>query len=555
MSRHAARLAASLLLACGGFAAALAVALPAGSVAPRGATSTSPVPGTTAVAGTTTSQAAEVLAVTGHGWGHGLGLSQWGAYGYALHGFSAERILAHYYPGTTLGPAPAHAVRVLLARRKQITLGSTAAWRAADAAGTTIQLDPGDATLTAGGKLQGRPVTLPVTFTAPAPIAVAGSTFRGRIVVSLDGTALQVVNVVGLEAYLKGVVPAEMPSDWPPAALQAQAIAARSYALANRVQGRAFDLYGDVRDQVYGGIDAESPTSSAAVDATKGRVLLFGGTVADTLFFSTSGGRTASAAEVLGTPVPYLVSVPDPYDTISPVHDWGPMLFDVATVAKKLKVEPAIADVQVAAGPSGRVRTVTVVGADESQASFTGAQLRAALGLRSTWFTPSLFALAPRSATIDYGGAASLTGFVRGAAVGPLALEAKPFGGDWTQAATVVPGADGSFSAIVKPQLRTTYRLAAGSLRAGLTTVAVAPLVTAAIIATGATGRVRPVVVGAPVQLQRGDAGVWTTVAAATTDASGGLSFAGPLAAGDYRVRCAPGRGLQPGLSATVTLP
>ncbi len=552
MSRHAARLAASLLVAGGGFAAALAVALPTGSAAPRGATSTGPLPGTTT---TVTSPATEVLAVTGHGWGHGLGLSQWGAYGYAQHGLSADRILAHYYPETTLGPAPAHAVRVLLARRKQLTLESTAAWKAVDAAGASIALDPGAVTLTPAATLQGRPLTLPVTFTAPAPIALAGKPYRGRIVVSADGPALRAVDVVGLEAYVKGVVPAEMPSDWPPAALEAQAIAARSYALANRVPGRDFDLYGDVRDQVYGGIDAESPAASAAVDATKSQVVLFGGKVADTLFFSTSGGRTASAADVLGTPVPYLVSVRDPYDTLSPMHDWGPVLFDAASVARRLKVDPAIADVRAVAGASGRVRTVTVVGSDGSEASFTGAQLRAALGLRSTWFSVSLFSLAPRSVTIGFGGATSLSGFVRGTGVGQVALEAKPSGGDWAPAATLAPGTDGAFSTIVKPQLRTSYRLATGAVRAGLATIGVAPLVTATITATGATGQVRPAVAGAAVQLQRRDGSAWSTVSESATDGSGALSLAGPLAAGDYRVRCAPGRGLQPGLSAVVTLP
>ena len=121
-------------------------------------------------------------------------------------------------------------------------------------------------------------------------------------------------------------------------------MAARSYALANLAQGRAYDLYADTRSQVYGGVDVESDTTSAAVSATKGDVVLYDGTVADTLFFSTSGGRTASALEATGTAVPYLVSVPDPYDTLSPYHDWGPMVLDAAKVAKELKLSAPIAD-------------------------------------------------------------------------------------------------------------------------------------------------------------------------------------------------------------------
>jgi stage II sporulation protein D len=548
MSRHAARLACALVLASGGLASALAVSLRAqnalAGLATTSATTTAP---------TVTSQAPEVLAVSGHGWGHGLGLSQWGAYGYALHGLGFSRILAHYYPRTTLGPAPTHAVRVLLASSKRVTLASTGTWRAVDASGAVVQLGAAPLTLTPSSKLQGQAVTLPVTFTSATPIAVNGKPYRGRIVVSLDGKALQTVDLVALENYLKGVVPAEMPFDWPPAALEAQAVAARSYALANLVQGRTFDLYDDSRSQVYGGIDAETPSTSAAVDATKGQVVLYQGAVADTLFFSTSGGRTASAAELLGTPVPYLVSVPDPYDTASPFHDWGPVLFDMATVAKKMKMASAVDDVEVTAGPSGRVQTVTVVGANESEASFTGAQVRTALGLRSTWFAPTLLSLTPTRAATVYGGAISLTGFVRGAT--DASLEAKLYGGDWTAVGPLELATDGTFQTLVSPRLLTSYRLAVGDVRAGLTTVGVTPRIAATIASAGAQGSVRPAGSSAAIQLQRSDGTTWTTVSSTVTDAVGAFSFGGPLAPGDYRIRCAPGGGLQPGLSAVVTVP
>src|SRR5207245_9105950 len=98
-----------------------------------------------------TNPARVVLAVSGHGWGHGLGLSQWGAYGYAKHGWTFEQILAHYYTGTTLGPAPVSTVRVLLAQKKKVAVTSTAAWTIVDAAGTKVALDPG--TLTRGPTL------------------------------------------------------------------------------------------------------------------------------------------------------------------------------------------------------------------------------------------------------------------------------------------------------------------------------------------------------------------------------------------------------------------
>jgi SpoIID/LytB domain protein len=555
-SRHAARLAGVPILACGGFAAALALALPSGRASARPATTTSPVPATS-VSGTTTdgivwSTAPEVLAVSGHGWGHGMGLSQWGAYGYALHGFTADRILAHYYPGTSLGTAPGRTVRVLLAQGRRITLTSISPWRAVDSAGAKVKLAPGTLALGPAAKLEGKPMVPPVTFSAAAPLQVDGALYRGKVVVTRVARTMDAVNVVGLESYVKSVVPSEVPSNWPAAALQAQAIAARSYALANLRKGGHYDLYADTRDQVYDGIAAESAATSAAVDSTEGRVVLYDGEVADTLFFSTSGGRTASAADVIGTPIPYLVSVPDPYDTASPYHDWGPVLFDAAKVARRLKVGAPLADVSVTASASGRARAVTVTGADESQATFTGSQVRDALGLRSTWFTPSLYVLGPKTLAITYGGAASLTGIVKGAAA--PSLEAKAYGKDWTAAGPLALGAGGSFSALVKPQTRTTYRLAAGAVRAGLATVLVAARVDATIESSGAEGSVRPLVPAAAVQLQRTDGTAWTTVGSVAADASGHFSVGGPLATGTYRVRFAPGGGLQPGLSASATV-
>src|SRR5439155_7753451 len=98
----------------------------------------------------------------------------------------------------------------------------------------------------------------------------------------------------------------------------------------------------------YGGIAAESQAASDGITATKGEVVLWNGKVADTLFFSTSGGRTASALDATGTAVPYLVSVADPYDTLSPYLDLGPVLFDSAAVAKQLKLPAPISTLTTA---------------------------------------------------------------------------------------------------------------------------------------------------------------------------------------------------------------
>jgi stage II sporulation protein D len=539
-----------MLLLCG-----LAAALLAAGQSPAG-TTTGATTGTTVGSATTptvlTSTAATVLAVSGHGWGHGLGLSQFGAYGYANHGWSYDRILAHYYTGTTLGPAKVATVRVLLAAEKKTSLNSIVAWSVTDSAGTKVALAPGILTLKPKLVIAGQPALQPpFTFVGKQPLVVDGRPYRGKIVVSTDGKQLQVIDTVGLEAYLKGVVPSEMPSAWPVEALRAQAIAARSYALANLTKGRGFDLYGDTRSQVYGGLDAEATTASDAVDATKGQVVLYNGKVADTLFFSTSGGRTASAADATGAAVPYLVPVADPYDTLSPYHGWGPVLFDGAKVETQLKLSAPIASLQVANGTDGRVKTVTVISSDDSQTILTGSQLRGQLELRSTWFSPALLRLQPVAKTMTYGGALSLSGSAEGAVA--ASLEAKAAGAaGWAPAGELILAADGAFAAIVKPSTTTEYRLAWGNVRAGLSRIAVAPRITATASATGSQGKVSPAVAGATVQLQQ-QAGIgWVPVAATVTDTTGGWSFTGPLQPGGYRIRCAPGHGLVPGVSATL---
>ena len=156
-----------------------------------------------------------------------------------------------------------------------------------------------------------------------------------------------------------------MPSTWPEAALEAQAIAARSYALAQIRSVPAaspFDLYADTRSQVYGGIDAETPAVDEGGDGDRrNRVVLYHGKVATTYFSASSGGETMSAAEATGTPVPYLVSVPDPYDTLSPYHDWGPVLLSAADAAKALGLHGGLDDLVTTLDPTGRVASATTV--------------------------------------------------------------------------------------------------------------------------------------------------------------------------------------------------
>ncbi len=123
-----------------------------------------------------------------------------------------------------------------------------------------------------------------------------------------------------LEDYLRGVVPAESPAVWPAAALQAQAIAARTYAITTNVGGNGFTQYPDTRSQMYRGVIAEKPTSDDAVKATRGQIVTYAGKPVVTYFFSTSGGQTENVENAFrgAKPQPWLKSVDDPFDDVSP---------------------------------------------------------------------------------------------------------------------------------------------------------------------------------------------------------------------------------------------
>ena len=341
-----------------------------------------------------------VFAVSGRGWGHGVGMSQWGAYGMARRGSAYGAILAHYYRGTTLGRAPVARVRVLLADgRKSVVIGSTAPFTVRDALGETHELTARRVTFGPGLKIAvdgtpARPLAGPLVFSpTSAPLEVGGKRYRGTFEVSVAEGRVRVVNGVRLEQYLWGVVPDEVPDEWPAEALKAQAVVARSYALAVRRRTGPFDLYADVRSQVYGGIASEERTTTAAVNATAGEVLLHAGKVATTFFFSTSGGRTANVEDIWGgRPTPYLVSVPDPHDSASPHHRWGPIVVPAARMAQVIGAGATILDVRTTRNRSGRAAQVVGVTA-QAEIGVTAASLREKLGLRSTWFTLGMLRL------------------------------------------------------------------------------------------------------------------------------------------------------------------
>lgn len=506
------------------------------------------------------SQATPTFVVSGRGWGHGVGMAQWGAYGFAQQGATYDEILAHYYVGTTLGPAPVARVRVQMAvGRQRLTVGSTAPFTVRDGIGQLWHLAAGEQTFGPGLQLTTTDVPQPQQLPAPllflpgaSPLRFAGRPYRGQLLVSVANGSLRAVNSVGLEAYLFGVVPSEMPRAWLPEALKVQAVAARSYALAKRKTGSWFDLYPDTRSQVYLGIAGEAASTTTAVQETAGQVVLYGGRVATTYFFSSSGGRTSAADEVWkGPPVPYLQSVDDPYDTISPHHRWGPFVISAGRLDGVLRSPGRLTDVRMAKGPSGRVTTVTGVGS-QGESTMSGSDLRRALGLRSTWFRIGVLSLATPEAPVTFGGRVSLNGVARSLPV--VNLERREQGAAWRPLGPVAPGPNGSVKVAAKPRAPTDYRLSSGSARSRLAHVAVAPLVRFRGMKDASTlrGYARPLFPGAMVAVQRLAGNRWTTVVRAPLDANGNFEASLTLSPGEYRARLAPGRGFVPGVSSTL---
>jgi stage II sporulation protein D len=349
--------------------------------------------------------------ISGGGDGHGIGMSQYGAYGYALHGKDYRFILGHYYQGTSIGTTnPDQTVRVLIAT-------GSAAFSGASSAGGK-RLKPGhtysvramsDGTLSLydqNGKKVGQ-FQSPLRATGPSPLELAGKgSYRGALELRAVGGAVQTVDALGLDDYVRGVVASEMPSSWSPEALKAQAVAARTYAISSNVGGDGYGLYSDTRSQAYGGVAAETPSTDAAVAATRGQIVTYNGAPATTFFSSSSGGYTENVENVwLGsTPEPWLRGVSDPYDGAggNPYHRWTYTL-TLSAAAHDLGslLKGALVGIEITRhGVSPRVVSAQVVGT-RGRTNVTGPQLQGIFGLPSTYMAfstiSSISGVAPTS--------------------------------------------------------------------------------------------------------------------------------------------------------------
>jgi stage II sporulation protein D len=348
--------------------------------------------------------AATKLTITGAGFGHGVGMSQYGAYGYSLKLQNYGFILSHYYTGTALGQLDANPeVKVLLQGGKKAVsfTGAVAAGdleldvtktytvrRSAD--GLVIRDATGAAVGTTPGPLRvDAAIGEPLRLNGTSVPGVKNGLYRGSLLIGASGSAMTVVNALDLEDYVRGVVSGESPSAWPAEALKAQAVAARTYAITTHAGGGTFDQYADTRSQVYRGVAAETPNTDAAVAATAGQVVTFNGQPVTTYFFSTSGGETEDVENsfVGSDPEPWLKAVDDPFDSVSPKHRWGPFRFTAAQVQHKLHryLRGRFQRIKVLQrGVSPRVVHAQVIGTGGTT-DVTGPQLRSAFGLYDTW--------------------------------------------------------------------------------------------------------------------------------------------------------------------------
>ena len=242
----------------------------------------------------------------------------------------------------------------------------------------------GEAALTGEGEFRagGRPITLRVPGGSLA--------YRGRLraTAPVAGSEDRVtVNAVGLTAYVRGVVPAEMPASWEPEAVQAQAVAARTYGVRSRSdnRGEPFHICDTTSCQVYRGVAGEDPGGDDAARQTAGQVLTHDGEPAFTQFSASSGGWTAAGSQ------PYLPAQRDPYDDWSgnPVHDWSVRL-RAGTVEDAYPALGRLRRIQVTSRDGngqwrGRVETMVLHGS-RGDVRVSGDEFRSRFGLRSTWF-------------------------------------------------------------------------------------------------------------------------------------------------------------------------
>ncbi|HEX2893837.1 MAG TPA: SpoIID/LytB domain-containing protein [Marmoricola sp.] len=363
------------------------------------------------------------IVVTTNGYGHGHGMSQWGAKGAADAGLSTQQILSFYYPGTSLGGLPpSTGIKVLITadtdnnltvyparglRVRDLGNGRTyklrhtkrtpRLWRLVQKNGHTkvfyrtsrwhLYKTAGRRSLAGDGEFRAPGGTTLKLRTGPKK-------YRG----ALRFTNRDTVNVLNLEKYVRGVIAAESPASWPAAALGAQAVAARTYAVRERADnaGGYYDICDTAACQVYGGVGMEKDTTNAAAAATAGQVLMApDGTYAFAQFASSNGGWSSAGSQ------PYLIAQADPYDLAAAPYHHRQKQVDPSKLQAAYPQIGTLTSVQIMkrensttpAEWGGWVQTVRLAGTNgvtPTAVDISGDDFRRVYGLRSAYFTFAL---------------------------------------------------------------------------------------------------------------------------------------------------------------------
>ncbi len=310
-----------------------------------------------------------------------------------------------------LSPCPAPPPLAAASRRVAAALAALAL-RAPAGASTLVIEGAGDGHgvgMSQDGALGLRPARLAATRRSSPTTTRAPRSARRRRTRSCACWWARRWSRVPLERYVRGVVSAEMPSSWPLAALEAQAIASRTYALTGHAGGSRFDVYADTRSQVYEGAAAETAQTNAAVAATAGQIVTYAGKPAITYFFASSGGMTENIENsFLGSePEPWLRGVPDPYETGS--SSWKLSMSFAAAAARLRGLVKGILprDRGAHARASRRGSSPPRCSARAATARVSGPELAGRLGLHSTWAYFSVKSGASVDAEPDLSGTAA----------------------------------------------------------------------------------------------------------------------------------------------------
>lgn len=364
--------------------------------------------------------AEEVITFAGRGWGHGVGMCQYGAEGRAKAGKNYKEILGFYYTGAeiTKTDKPQKVLRVDLLRGLNAgKITSTGDFEVVDRFGNRIGISKADQIWTATpdgtgritvkdstGQSMGKYISpiifkpYPVTGNSILKVVNNNQRYRGFIVIRLHGlNSLRIINNIVLEDYVGGID--EVPADWNMETLKAQAIAARSYAIS-RIGSKSrlgFDLYSGQEDQVYVGYEREVSKNGSrwlkAASQTSGKILMHNGEIVSAYYHSTSGGSTENVEDVWEThePAEYLRAKTDEFCKESPKYRWK-VKFGVRELEEKLNSSPdtrikgRLVELKVLSRIKGRrVYDISAYGTG-GRRDIKGSDIRQILNLNSTWF-------------------------------------------------------------------------------------------------------------------------------------------------------------------------